>query len=57
LAKRVGEKELWNLFARLRERRQPLLTQEEALLLMDSTGLAHRRKGQRLRCRRGSQLW
>jgi hypothetical protein len=38
-------------------RLQPLLPQEEALLLMDSRGLAHFRKGQRLRCRRGSQLW
>jgi hypothetical protein len=56
-AKGIGEEELWGLFERLRERLQPLLPQEEALLLMDSTGLAHRSKGQRLRWRRGSQLW
>ncbi len=55
--KGIGEEELWGLFGRLRERLQPLLPQEEALLLMDSTGLAHRSKGQRLRWRRGSQLW
>jgi hypothetical protein len=37
----------------LRERLLPLLPQGEALLLMDSSGLAHRSKGQRLRWRRG----
>jgi hypothetical protein len=56
-AKGIGEEELWGLVERLKVRLQPLLPQEEALLLMDSTGLAHFRKGQRLRCRRGSQLW
>jgi hypothetical protein len=44
-AKGIGEEELWGLFERLRERLQPLLPQEEALLLMDSTGLAHRGSG------------
>lgn len=44
-AKRV-EEELRRLFGRLRERLLPLLPQEEAPLLMDRTGLAHRSKGQ-----------
>jgi hypothetical protein len=56
-AKGVREEELRGLLWGLRERLLPLLPEEEALLLMDSTGLAHRSKGQRLRWRRGSQLW
>jgi len=54
-AKGVGEEELWGPLRGLRERLLPPLPEEEALLLMDSTGLAHRGRGQPLRWRRGCE--